>query len=57
MDSVAKGRRILQDIFPASYGIGIPAPSISRSVGLHNELAHADDERKSDPQLSLSWGA
>lgn len=57
MDSVAKGRRILQDIFPASYGVGSPAPSISRSVGLHQELAHADDERTADSQLTLSWGA
>jgi hypothetical protein len=58
MDNAAKGRRILQDLFPASYGASAPAPSISRSVGLHTELMHADDERQLEsPQFSLSWGA
>jgi hypothetical protein len=57
MDGSAKGRRILQDIFPASYGTGLPSPSISRSVGLHAELLTSDDERPMDPQFSLSWGA
>ncbi len=58
MDQSTKGRRILQDIFPASYGVGIPAPSVSRSVGLHTELLGADDERQVEtPQFSLSWGA
>jgi hypothetical protein len=57
MDNVGKGRRILQDIFPANYGERFPAPSISTSVGLHSELFHADDEPINEHPFRLSWGA
>jgi hypothetical protein len=57
MDQAGKGRRILQDIFPASYGEVFPAPSISTSVGLHNELVRADEESPQEHPFSLSWGA
>ncbi|HYX35946.1 MAG TPA: hypothetical protein VE954_22830 [Oligoflexus sp.] len=57
MENVAKGRRILQDIFPLVYTLSAPSPSINRTVGLQAELVQAGDEIHVNDLFNLSLGA